>query len=76
MFQGSYRQICVKFKDFSRTSNNSPLVFKECKFLKKRFTYQNSTFEITNTFNLVLFAAPNKGTKLYTDFGLHQQVKF
>ena len=28
-FQGSYRQILVKFKDFSRTSKDYPIVFKD-----------------------------------------------
>ena len=27
--QGSYRQDCVKFKDFSRTSQDYPTVFKD-----------------------------------------------
>ena len=27
--QGSYRQDCVKFKDFSRTSQDYPRVFKD-----------------------------------------------
>ena len=27
--QGSYRQVCVKFKDFSRTSKDYPTVFKD-----------------------------------------------
>ena len=27
--QGSYRQVCVNFKDFSRTSQDFPTVFKD-----------------------------------------------
>ena len=34
--QGSYTQVCVKFKDFSRTSKkqSSLMVFKDYKFMK------------------------------------------
>ena len=32
--QGSNRQVCVKFKDFSRTSQDFPTVFKDWKFMK------------------------------------------
>ena len=35
--QGSYRQVCVKFKDFYRTYlpySDSPIVFKDYKFMK------------------------------------------
>ena len=32
--QGSYSQVCVKFKDFSRTSQDYPTVFKDLKFIK------------------------------------------
>ena len=28
-FQGSYRQVCVEFKDFLRTSQDFPSVFKD-----------------------------------------------
>ena len=35
LYQGSYRQDCVKFKDFSRTSLDYPTVFKDLKFIKK-----------------------------------------
>ena len=34
--EGSYRQVCVKFEDFSRTSQNYPTVFKDLKFMKNR----------------------------------------
>ena len=33
--QGSCRQVCVKFKDFSRTSKRFSSVFKDNKFMKK-----------------------------------------
>ena len=29
VYQGSYRQDCEKFKDFSRTSKDFPSVFKD-----------------------------------------------
>ena len=32
--QGSYRQVRVKFKDFSRISSASPTVFKDLKLTK------------------------------------------
>ena len=32
--QGSYRQVCLKFKDFSRTSKNDPTIFKDKKHMK------------------------------------------
>ena len=32
--QGSYRQVKVKIKDFSRTSKDYPTVFKDFKFMK------------------------------------------
>ena len=32
--QGSYRKVRVKFKDFSRTSQTSPTVFKDLKLMK------------------------------------------
>ena len=32
--QGSYRQVCGKFKDFSSTSQDFPTVFKDWKFMK------------------------------------------
>ena len=34
IFQGSYRQVCVKFKIFSRTSKDYPTVFKDYKCRK------------------------------------------
>ena len=33
--QGSCRQVCVKFKDFSRTSKDSPTIFKDLKLCEK-----------------------------------------
>ena len=34
--QGSYREDCVKFKDFSRTSKDFPTVFQGLNFMKKK----------------------------------------
>ena len=34
LIQGSYRQVCVKFKDFSRTSKRFSTVFKDLKLMK------------------------------------------
>ena len=34
LFQGSYRQVWVKFKDFKRTSQDYPTLFKDSKFMK------------------------------------------
>ena len=31
---GSYRQVCIKFKDFSRTSKNFLTVYKDYKVIK------------------------------------------
>ena len=34
LIQGSYREVCVKFNDFSRTSQDFPTVFKDYNFRK------------------------------------------
>ena len=34
LVQGSYMQVSVKFKDFSRTSKDYPTLFKDQKFMK------------------------------------------
>ena len=40
MYQGSYSQVCVKFKDFSRTSKRLPYCFQGLK------TYENTDLHI------------------------------
>ena len=45
--QGSYRQVCVKFEDFSRTLKIFPTVFQDYKFTKIFFLkifYQEHLF--------------------------------
>ena len=34
LLQGSYRQVCVKSKDFSELLKDFPPVFKDCKLMK------------------------------------------
>ena len=41
MLQGSYRQVGVKFKDFSRTSKDYATVFKDLKFIKNPYLSLN-----------------------------------
>ena len=44
MPQGAYRQVCVKFKDFSRTSKDFPTVFKVLNFIKNTNFYVKILF--------------------------------
>ena len=39
ILQGSYRQDCVKFKDFSRTSKKTFLLFSRTENLRKMLIY-------------------------------------
>ena len=42
--QGSYRRVCVKFKYFSRTSQDFPTVFMDWKFMKNTDLYVKILF--------------------------------
>ena len=45
--QCSYRQVCVKFKEVSRTSQDYPTVFKDLRFMKNPDLHiKNSIFEM------------------------------
>ena len=76
--QGSYWQVCVKFKGFSRSSKRLSYCFQGLKtYVKSWFTHENSTSEMLKciTEDIVFFktsiplfgaayAAPNKDTTI------------
>ena len=60
VIHGSYRQVCVKFKDFSRTYKDLPDFFKNYKIMKNVDLHNETLLQECYTEIIIILAFENK----------------